>query len=676
VKVINSTLSDNSAASDGGGIYTGGTLKVINSTLSGNSASNRGGGIYVFSYLMTLENTLIANSPSGGDCVYLNTLIDGGHNLIEDSADACGLSHGVNGNLIGQDPNLGPLADNGGPTFTYALLDGSPALDAGSNAAAVDAQNQPLRSDQRGAGFVRIAGGTIDIGAFEAQAPCPAFPLSVGGEAELNNAIACYNTHDAPGAYQITLLNDIDLSASTATINNPTAGVSLVIDGAGFTVDGQGGFNVRPFTIAAATVVTIDSIMITRSNSHTQGGAIANRGTLTVRNSTLTGNSTTTEGGGIGNNGGTLTVINSTLSGNIAWFDGGGIANFDGSVTVINSTLSGNSADDNGDDILNFSGTLTLANTIIANSVYDSECVSFDTVIDQGHNLIEDSSDTCGLSHGVNGNIIGLDPNLGPLQDNGGPTFTHALLEGSPALDAGNNAICADPDTVNGLDQRGITRPQPTTGTCDIGAFEREVASPATLYQQVQGVRTALAALPLSGDSKTDKSLQKAIAKLDQGLATDLWQADGNHLTLLGEMAFHRLRDAVKELAKFKNPPQVVIDAINTLLTVTRTLAETALQEAAAGNAKLLAKAQKELIKAQQDLTKNQPANAMSHYEEAWEYAQQAMGQPIIAAIATPDDAAEAEDMDGAQVEAHVHEEEAAENELLTQQLFLPLVNR
>jgi hypothetical protein len=406
-------------------------------------------------------------------------------------------------------------------------------------------------------------------------------PTPVSNQAELNAAITCYNAVTTPGEYGITLTADIALTASTMVINNANVGVSLRIDGAGFTVDGQGGFNVRPFTIAADTVVTIDSIELTRSNSHTQGGAIANRGTLTVINSTITGNSTTTEGGGIGNKGGTLTVINSTISGNIAWFDGGGIASFDGSVIVINSTISGNSADFGGGGILNdgtltitastisnnsansggginnsglliitastissntagngggiynerdgkltsinntfsgnranglggggidnYSGTLNLinntfsgnsasagsgiyhqtgwlymVNTILSSNLPSGhDCLLVGDVYENwmspaiGNNLIESTGEgACRIPADSNGNILGQTAQLGPLQDNGGPTLTHAPLAGSPALNAGNNTVCADPATVNNLDQRGVTRPQGEA--CDIGAFEMQ----------------------------------------------------------------------------------------------------------------------------------------------------------------------------------------------------------
>jgi hypothetical protein len=86
---------------------------------------------------------------------------------------------------------------------------------------------------------------------------------------------------------------------------------------------------------------------------------------------------------------------------------------------------------------------------------------------DRFHNLSEgvtDDANACGLTNGANANLIGSDPNLGPLADNGGATQTHALLSGSPAIDAGDNSTC--PAT----DQRGVARPQGSA--CDIGAYE------------------------------------------------------------------------------------------------------------------------------------------------------------------------------------------------------------
>ncbi|MCX6049339.1 MAG: hypothetical protein NT075_29910, partial [Chloroflexi bacterium] len=203
-------------------------------------------------------------------------------------------------------------------------------------------------------------------------------------------------------------------------------------------------------------------------------------------------------------------------------------------------------------------------------------------------------------------------------------------------------------------------------------------APATTLYATVQQVRSHLATLLPSGDSKTDQALQKAIAKLDQGLTPAFWQLpDGNHLSNQGEKAFHRLRDAIKELRTLKSPPATVTAAITTLTGVGRTLAEQAITETTAvgGNAKQLAKANKELTKAQQDLAKQRPDLAFSHYEEAWETAQAASG--VVLAAAEPDDPAAADDpADADHVHDDVDDENPADPTTVVQQLFLPLITR
>src|SRR5262249_37573460 len=152
------------SANFGGGIFNAGgaRLTVTSSTLSDNSA-NSGGGIFNSSSgTLALNNSIVANSPSGGDVYIRGGTVSGSHNLIGDGGNGLGLAGTISG-----DPLLGPLADNGGPTQTFALLPGSPAIDAGDNNLAVDASNNPLTTDQRG--VARIAGGTVDLGAFEVQ---------------------------------------------------------------------------------------------------------------------------------------------------------------------------------------------------------------------------------------------------------------------------------------------------------------------------------------------------------------------------------------------------------------------------------------------------------------------------------------------------------------------------
>src|SRR5438552_2553079 len=118
-------------------------------------------------------------------------------------------------------------------------------------------------------------------------------------------------------------------------------------------------------------------------------------------------------------------------------------------------------------------GTLTLTDVIVADSTSADSCAGSGTLTSQGHNL--DSGNTCGFTGP--GDLVDMDPRLGPLQDNGGPTPTQALLPGSPAIDAGGDD-CPPPLT----DQRGFSRPADGNGdgiaTCDIGAFELGAAPP------------------------------------------------------------------------------------------------------------------------------------------------------------------------------------------------------
>ena len=175
--VTNSTIAHNSSGSGGGGISSDNTLTVTNSTIAYNSADSpgSGGGLaagYNFFFIPTLDNTIVAFNTSGSgatpDDIAGTVSSASAYNLIGTGGSG-GLTNGDNGNQVGvADPGLGPLAYYGGPTQTIALLTGSPAIDNGSKALAVDpSTGQPLTTDQRGPGFVRIYNGTVDIGAYE-----------------------------------------------------------------------------------------------------------------------------------------------------------------------------------------------------------------------------------------------------------------------------------------------------------------------------------------------------------------------------------------------------------------------------------------------------------------------------------------------------------------------------
>ena len=127
---------------------------------------------------------------------------------------------------------------------------------------------------------------------------------------------------------------------------------------------------------------------------------------------------------------------------------------------ILNSTVNSNDAGIDGGGIHNFSGALTVNNTIVSNRT-PNDCSGVDPEeAALRHNM--DSDGTCGLAGA--GDLSNTNPKLGPLQANGGPTLTHALLAGSPAIDAGDNTACPS------RDQRGYVRP--VGAACDIGAYE------------------------------------------------------------------------------------------------------------------------------------------------------------------------------------------------------------
>jgi len=169
--INNSTISGNSASADGGAIFLyDQTLTINNSTLSGNSAAGNGGAIFLYGSTLNLFSTIVANSTDAGgtrDIVIGETgSVNATNSLVFN-----GTITGTNvANITGANPLLGPLANNGGPTLTHALLAGSPAINKGINPLA-------LAFDQRGAGFARSSGLT-DIGAFEVQGAPPPPPAT------------------------------------------------------------------------------------------------------------------------------------------------------------------------------------------------------------------------------------------------------------------------------------------------------------------------------------------------------------------------------------------------------------------------------------------------------------------------------------------------------------------
>jgi hypothetical protein len=299
-----------------------------------------------------------------------------------------------------------------------------------------------------------------------------------------------------PPNVQAIQLNSELLINKNLTINGPGADKLTV---------GSSCSDSRYFHIAPATV-TATIFGLKMSTNCTPSGGVLNAGTLTISNSAIVGNSTQgNNGGGIANSG-VLTITNSTISGNSTFnsnqSSGGGIANT-GTLTITNSTISGNSTSLNGGGISNTGGgTLTISNSTISGNRSNGTGCGGGIFTDGSSSTTARSTiiavnngptgpDVCGPLTSQNFNLVGndagatitsqssdqigtasapIDPLLGPLQYNGGPTFTQALQSNSPAVNRG------DPNAPP-RDQRGYLR----AGVSDVGAFEFAGTVPVSL---------------------------------------------------------------------------------------------------------------------------------------------------------------------------------------------------
>lgn len=250
--VINSTFADNIAGEAGGGLAEeGGKATVTNCTFSGNRAK-KGGGIFS-SGMLLLRNTILANSEEGADCVCVGVLDPASTKNIIESHTGCGEP------ISTADPRLMALGSYNGPTHTFPLGVGSPAVNLGDNASAVDQYGEPLKWDQRGNGDPRFVAGITDIGAFERQVRarlvvdtfedtelCGCSP-SGRGDCSLRGAITLANATEEPDV--ITFDPDVFTVPRTIVLTYPLPDLvtDITIDAtgtAGVTVTSKGRFDV------------------------------------------------------------------------------------------------------------------------------------------------------------------------------------------------------------------------------------------------------------------------------------------------------------------------------------------------------------------------------------------------------------------------------------------------
>jgi len=440
-----------------------------------------------------------------------------------------------------------------------------------------------------------------------------AFAVSLGNGkgADLSGA-----GYDANGG---AVLNLGSLAAANVAFNNSKANGS-----------GGGIFNAGSLSLVDSTVAYNTANAGSSSAPQSNGGGIADIGALSISRSTISNNRSFGDGGGIEESG-TLALIDSTISTNKAAGFGGGVA--DGgfaTIAISDCTFSLNSASNGGG--LAASSPLpvswTVANTILSGDTAATSPeigLSVATGISQGFNLV---GNTSGIPAGslVASDIVNVSANLGPLQDNNGPTFTMALLPGSPAIAAGSNSLV--PAGVV-ADQRGYGRIN--QGTVDIGAFE--FYAPKDLKQDALNIVTADYNQNCSNisDWETNLDLWLAETLIHSSLRPVLWNgADKSRLSSWGELDFEyeegaagALNDLAESNGTFAADAQ---DALENLVMADNLLALTAINDAIAanGSTNAIRNAQNEVGQAQTALTKNKFVQAIEHYEQAWIDAQRA----------------------------------------------------
>jgi parallel beta-helix repeat protein len=414
---------------------------------------------------------VITTDDAGGasDCTLRQAIVS--MNAGDVSGTGCVNSGDVfgTGDTINFDSTLFPFF--GANTITLA--------DTGTSTLAISDANLTIAAGPYSRVTVqRPAGAANDFGIIYDGAPA-------GGSLTLNNLTLSNGSVTAPSCNGKKGGGGICMTAADLTLNKSTLSGNYAGYAGGAILSRSGN-------------VTLTNCTLSNNTAHQAGGAIyATDSNLTLTNSTLSGNSANRShysyAGGIFSQGANITLANSTLSGNSAAY-AGAIWSWTGNVTLTNSTLSGNSAIQNAyrsignsGGIWTSSGAVALTNsTISGNSAVSNSggiYINSATPTIQAINSIVAGNSSPGgdtnaaVNANSTNNIIGTDPALTALADNGGPTQTMRPLATSPAIDAADDAQC--PAT----DQRGVKRPQ--GAHCDIGAVElltAQIANPNLLF--------------------------------------------------------------------------------------------------------------------------------------------------------------------------------------------------
>lgn len=446
--------SDPSPSGDGGGIYNTGMLTLATVFISENASEN-GAGIYNASSGSVEGSVTSANNVA--------RLLAQPH-----CCDSTDYSTGVGGGLYNAGTMLisgGRIENNdgakgGGGIYNTGMLTVTKALNVTankgggvSNSGVFTAMESADISSNKGSGVSNS--GTLTL---------------TGTTVTMNSGVGIYNS----GAWVRDNNDNFVYHPGTASITTSTITNNRAPEGAGITNYGALTLTLSLVSQNYAYMAYPDIGRLPPGSARLSYGVGAGMYNVQVKGSNVPDS--------------TLTVINSTISDNIAEDMSGGLHNAGGTTTFINTTIAGNQArgleHPSGGGVTVLSGTTVLAwNTLIgfneAQVGSGPDCAG--VLTSRGYNLIMNLSG-CVVDGDTAGNIIGRDPLLSPLADNGGPTESRALHPASPAIDAGNPEGCRDQDNQLLLtDQRGSARPQGQR--CDIGAFESDLfRQPLLIY--------------------------------------------------------------------------------------------------------------------------------------------------------------------------------------------------
>ncbi len=520
LQLNNTTLSGNVSENDGGGINSQGDVVVsLNQcTVTMNVSRDLGGGIFITNAPATLTNCLVAGNTGAIANDHRGAIVSQGVNFIGEPVSASITGPGPVLTFASTGTNLGgvldgTLRDNGGPTLTHALVRNSPALDSGST---VDIP-EGMTSDQRGGGFYRLRGLSVDLGAVETlfdtyvHAVGSDFTITTDqGTAGLDAGDQVTWNGTSLGGPIVQLVFGVDAFTSVQSAVNATESDETVHIAGGTYLEGEEIVIPRDMTMsgdgANATILsgatthrvlstpgvsnislTISDLTVSGGAADSGGGFFSNHSDLNLYRLHFTGNTVSGSGGAIALMEGRFRVYDCTFSDNSA-VNGGAIWGDDSNARVFNTTFSGNTASQNGGACYFPNFTVVIFNSTFAGNsagnfgggVYNNAFgIAMDNTIlvgntaPEGHNVYSESAARGEIISG-GGNVINLPGTLSdiselllPLGDYGGPTPTRALAPGSPAIEAGNNAEIPVEITA---DQRGF--PRIFGSTVDAGAVE------------------------------------------------------------------------------------------------------------------------------------------------------------------------------------------------------------